>query len=120
MGSSSNNLKTNIPPRPLRLINELNCTYQEVEAWMEKCPLKRSAARLPRLGISTPAELELGIEAMKMDVEGDVEKASTPKNSCGSLDFARSIAYLVLPFRQRAVVYLGWLSMGTHCYVATK
>jgi hypothetical protein len=74
---------------------------KHVEAWMEKCPLKRSAERLPRLGISTPAKLELGIEAMKMD-EGDVERASTPKNSCGSLDFARSIAYLVLPFRQRA------------------
>jgi TPP-dependent pyruvate/acetoin dehydrogenase alpha subunit len=48
---------------------------EEVEAWMERCPLKRSAERLTRLGIATPAELEAWHEAMKSDVERDIERA---------------------------------------------
>lgn len=68
---------------------------------MEKCALKRSAERLPRLGNSTLAEPELGLEAMKMDVEGDGKRASIPKTraagfreinciSCSSLSAARA------------------------------
>jgi TPP-dependent pyruvate/acetoin dehydrogenase alpha subunit len=57
---------------------ELGRTYrtrEEVEAWMERCPLKRSTKRLTRLGIATPAELEAWYQAMKRDVEGDIERA---------------------------------------------
>jgi TPP-dependent pyruvate/acetoin dehydrogenase alpha subunit len=58
--------------------HELNRTYrtrEEVEAWMQRCPLKRSAERLTRLGIATPAQLEAWYQAMKTGVEGDIERA---------------------------------------------
>jgi pyruvate dehydrogenase E1 component alpha subunit len=58
--------------------HELNRTYrsrEEVEAWMEHCPLKRSAERLTRLGIAAPAELEAWHRAMTIDLEGDIERA---------------------------------------------
>jgi TPP-dependent pyruvate/acetoin dehydrogenase alpha subunit len=58
--------------------HELNRSYrprEEVEAWMEKCPLKRSAERLKRLGIATPAELDVQYEAIKAEVEDDIERA---------------------------------------------
>jgi pyruvate dehydrogenase E1 component alpha subunit len=58
--------------------HELGRTYrsrQEVEGWMERCPLKRSAERLTRLGIATSMELEAWYQAMKTDVEGDIERA---------------------------------------------
>jgi TPP-dependent pyruvate/acetoin dehydrogenase alpha subunit len=58
--------------------HELNRTYrtcEEVKAWMERCPLKRSAGRLTRLGIATPAQLETSYQAMKADVEKDIERA---------------------------------------------
>jgi pyruvate dehydrogenase E1 component alpha subunit len=58
--------------------HELNRNYrtrEEVEAWMEQCPLKRSSERLARLGIATSAELESWHAATKADVEGAIEKA---------------------------------------------
>jgi TPP-dependent pyruvate/acetoin dehydrogenase alpha subunit len=58
--------------------HELNRTYrtrEEVEAWMEQCPLKRSAGRLTRLGIATLGQLEAWHHAMKADVEVDIERA---------------------------------------------
>jgi len=58
--------------------HELNRTYrtcEEVKAWMERCPLKRSAGRLTRLRIATPAQLETSYQAMKADVEKDIERA---------------------------------------------
>jgi TPP-dependent pyruvate/acetoin dehydrogenase alpha subunit len=58
--------------------HELNRTYrprEEVEVWMERCPLKHSAERLTRLGIATPTELEASHHAMKVDVERDIERA---------------------------------------------
>jgi pyruvate dehydrogenase E1 component alpha subunit len=48
---------------------------EEVEAWMDKCPLKRSAERLQRLGIATSAELDAAHDAMKAEVEDAVERA---------------------------------------------
>jgi TPP-dependent pyruvate/acetoin dehydrogenase alpha subunit len=48
---------------------------EEVEAWMEKCPLKRSAERLTRLRITTPAELDAWYRAMEAEVEDDIERA---------------------------------------------
>jgi TPP-dependent pyruvate/acetoin dehydrogenase alpha subunit len=42
---------------------------------MEKCPLKRSAERLTRLGIATPAELDARYHVMKAEVEDDIERA---------------------------------------------
>jgi hypothetical protein len=64
---------------------------------MEKCRLKRSAERLPRLGISTPAELELGIEAMKATSKERVHPKTRADRwisrdqliSCSSLSAAR-------------------------------
>jgi TPP-dependent pyruvate/acetoin dehydrogenase alpha subunit len=58
--------------------HELNRGYrspEEVEAWMDKCPLKRSAECLQRLGIATSAELDVQYEAMKAEVEDAVERA---------------------------------------------
>jgi pyruvate dehydrogenase E1 component alpha subunit len=58
--------------------HELSRSYrrrEEVEAWMERCPLKRSSERLMGLGIATPAELESWHAATKADVEGAIEKA---------------------------------------------
>jgi TPP-dependent pyruvate/acetoin dehydrogenase alpha subunit/glycosyltransferase involved in cell wall biosynthesis len=55
--------------------NRMYRTREEVEAWMERCPLKRSAERLTRLGIATPAQLDAWYQAVKTDVEGDIERA---------------------------------------------
>jgi pyruvate dehydrogenase E1 component alpha subunit len=58
--------------------HELGRTYRqrdEVEAWMERCPLKRSADGLIRLGIATPTELEVRYEKMKAEIEAEVERA---------------------------------------------
>jgi TPP-dependent pyruvate/acetoin dehydrogenase alpha subunit len=58
--------------------HELNRTYrtcEEVKAWMERCPLKRNAERLTRLGIATPAELKAWHQAMKSEVEREIERA---------------------------------------------
>ncbi len=58
--------------------HELDRGYRprkEVEAWMERCPLQRSAARLTGLGIATPAQLEVWYQATKADVENAVERA---------------------------------------------
>jgi TPP-dependent pyruvate/acetoin dehydrogenase alpha subunit len=58
--------------------HELNRTYRprkEVEAWMGRCPLKRSSESLMRLGIATSADLETWYHAMRMEVEGDIERA---------------------------------------------
>jgi pyruvate dehydrogenase E1 component alpha subunit len=60
--------------------HELDRTYrprEEVEAWMERCPLKRSGERLRRLRIATPIELEAWYQAMKTDVEREIERART-------------------------------------------
>jgi pyruvate dehydrogenase E1 component alpha subunit len=60
--------------------HELDRTYrprEEVQAWMERCPLKRSGERLSRLRIATPTKLEAWHQAMKTDVEGDIERART-------------------------------------------
>jgi TPP-dependent pyruvate/acetoin dehydrogenase alpha subunit len=58
--------------------HELGRTYrtrEEVQAWIERCPLKRSAERLTRLDIATPAQLETWHQAMKIDIERDIERA---------------------------------------------
>jgi TPP-dependent pyruvate/acetoin dehydrogenase alpha subunit len=58
--------------------HELDRTYrtrEEVEAWMERCPLKHSAEHLMRLGIATPAQLEAWHQTIKIDVERDIERA---------------------------------------------
>jgi TPP-dependent pyruvate/acetoin dehydrogenase alpha subunit len=58
--------------------HELERDYRqrkEVEAWMKRCPLQRSAARLTVLGIATPAQLEAWYQATKAEVEDAVERA---------------------------------------------
>jgi TPP-dependent pyruvate/acetoin dehydrogenase alpha subunit len=58
--------------------HELNRTYRprkEVEAWMERCPLKRSTERLTELGIATARQLETWYNATRSDVEDAVERA---------------------------------------------
>jgi TPP-dependent pyruvate/acetoin dehydrogenase alpha subunit len=46
----------------------------EVEVWMERCPLKRSAERLTRLGVAAPKELDAWHDAMRTQIESDVER----------------------------------------------
>jgi TPP-dependent pyruvate/acetoin dehydrogenase alpha subunit len=58
--------------------HELDRTYrtrEEVEAWMEQCPLKRSAERLGRLGIATAGQLGAWHQAIKSEVERELERA---------------------------------------------
>jgi TPP-dependent pyruvate/acetoin dehydrogenase alpha subunit len=58
--------------------HDLNRTYrtrEEVEAWMERCPVKRSAERLMQLGIATPAQLEKWHQAIKTNLEREIERA---------------------------------------------
>jgi TPP-dependent pyruvate/acetoin dehydrogenase alpha subunit len=58
--------------------HELNRTYRpgkEVEAWMERCPLKRSGERLTGLGIATTEQLEAWYNTTRSDVEDVVERA---------------------------------------------
>jgi TPP-dependent pyruvate/acetoin dehydrogenase alpha subunit len=58
--------------------HELNRAYRprkEVEAWMERCPLKRSTERLTALGIATAEQLEAWYNATRSDVEDAVERA---------------------------------------------
>jgi TPP-dependent pyruvate/acetoin dehydrogenase alpha subunit len=42
---------------------------------MEQCPLKRSAERLTRLEMAAPAQLEAWHQAMKTEVEREIERA---------------------------------------------
>jgi TPP-dependent pyruvate/acetoin dehydrogenase alpha subunit len=58
--------------------HELDRTYrqrEEVEDWMERCPLKRSTEQLTRLGIATPAELAIWQDKLTADIEAEVERA---------------------------------------------
>jgi TPP-dependent pyruvate/acetoin dehydrogenase alpha subunit len=58
--------------------HELNRTYrprEEVEAWMEQCPVTRSEQRLTQWGIATPAQLDAWRLAMKVEVVDAVERA---------------------------------------------
>lgn len=58
--------------------HELNRTYrtrEEVEAWMEQCPVTRSEQRLTQWGIATPAQLDAWRLAMKAEVVDAVERA---------------------------------------------
>jgi TPP-dependent pyruvate/acetoin dehydrogenase alpha subunit len=58
--------------------HELNRSYrtrEEVEAWMERCPLNRSAARLTRLGVATPVEIAAWHDRMKVEIEAEIERA---------------------------------------------
>jgi pyruvate dehydrogenase E1 component alpha subunit len=57
---------------------ELGRTYrsrEELEAWMERCPVKRSGERLVSSGIATDAELESWRAALQADVDAEIERA---------------------------------------------
>jgi pyruvate dehydrogenase E1 component alpha subunit len=58
--------------------HELSRTYrtrEEVEAWMERCPVKRSGARLLELGISDVNQLERWHRDTKQEVDAAIERA---------------------------------------------
>jgi TPP-dependent pyruvate/acetoin dehydrogenase alpha subunit len=58
--------------------HELNRTYrtrEEVEAWMDRCPVKRSEERLMEWGIATSQQLDEWRRAMKTEVVETVERA---------------------------------------------
>ena len=58
--------------------HELGRTYrtrEEVEAWMRRCPVKRSEDRLEQSGIATRAQLAEWHSAAKAEVVDAVERA---------------------------------------------
>jgi len=58
--------------------HELGRTYrtrEELEAWMEQCPVKRSEQRLKQLSIATSAQLDEWRLAVKTEVVDAVERA---------------------------------------------
>lgn len=58
--------------------HDLNRTYRtraEVEAWMERCPVKRSEERLMQLGIARSAQLDSWRAATQADVTSAIERA---------------------------------------------
>jgi TPP-dependent pyruvate/acetoin dehydrogenase alpha subunit len=50
-------------------------TREEVEAWMARCPVERSAERLTRLGIAAPARLAAWYDETKAQIEAEIERA---------------------------------------------
>lgn len=50
-------------------------TREELEAWMEKCPVKRSRAQLETMGIATPAELDAWEDERRREIEADIARA---------------------------------------------
>jgi pyruvate dehydrogenase E1 component alpha subunit len=57
---------------------ELGRTYrtrEELEAWMERCPVKRSGERLVSAGIATDAEVESWRAALRAEVDVEIERA---------------------------------------------
>lgn len=49
---------------------------REVEAWMERCPVKRSGERLMQSGIVMPAELDKWRGVMQAEVDAEIDRAS--------------------------------------------
>ena len=61
--------------------HEIGRTYrskEEVEAWMKKCPVKRSAAQLVARGIATQKDLDMWLSEVNQEIGRVVEQA---KNS---------------------------------------
>jgi pyruvate dehydrogenase E1 component alpha subunit len=50
-------------------------TREEVEAWMARCPLARSAERLTRLKIAAPTQLAAWHDETKAQIEAEIERA---------------------------------------------
>jgi TPP-dependent pyruvate/acetoin dehydrogenase alpha subunit len=58
--------------------HELNRTYrtqEEVQGWMDRCPIKRSEERLVEWGVATREQLADWHRATKAEVVADVERA---------------------------------------------
>ncbi|HWK44687.1 MAG TPA: thiamine pyrophosphate-dependent dehydrogenase E1 component subunit alpha [Stellaceae bacterium] len=58
--------------------HELDRTYrsqQEVEEWIERCPIKRSGERLVQQGLATRAELDVWAEAIQAEVTTAFDQA---------------------------------------------
>tara|TARA_A100000171_G_scaffold1261_3_gene1445 strand:+ start:14038 stop:15102 length:1065 start_codon:yes stop_codon:yes gene_type:complete len=59
--------------------HELNRTYRtqhEVEFWMDKCPVKRSAAQLVAKGIATQEQVEMWQATTDANIKNDIERAA--------------------------------------------
>lgn len=59
--------------------HELNRTYRtqhEVEFWMDKCPVKRSAAKLLAKGIATQEQLEMWQATTDANIKDDIARAA--------------------------------------------
>lgn len=58
--------------------HELNRTYrsrEEVESWIERCPVRRSGERLKKMGIATASQLKSWYDETQARVTADIERA---------------------------------------------
>lgn len=58
--------------------HELNRTYrtrEELDAWMERCPVKRSGERLVQMGAADAAQLDKWLANTHQEVDGAIERA---------------------------------------------